>query len=139
MANSQATIIEIRIDVSDEQITECYVLVMTDGDSPIGIQGWHHKSFPARLSATDILTREHFGDHLLWPLDAPPDNPNLRNSFPSAFDLAQENNSMRVQLATVPVAALWRLFNDFPYQGTEFKDTFGEIFEWLHSLPEVQP
>ena len=61
MANSTATIREIR----------CYVAVEAGGDSPIGVQGWHHKTFPASLAVIDILLSSEFRDYLLWPLDAP--------------------------------------------------------------------
>ena len=72
MANATATIQEIRFDVRDEQMTHVYVLVRAGGDAPIGVQGWHYKAFPARITAVQILV-EHFRDHLLWPLKAPDD------------------------------------------------------------------
>ncbi len=42
------------------------------------------------------------------------------------------------RLAAVPRDALWRLYNDYPY-GADFAVTFEEIFEWVKTLPEVQP
>ena len=70
MANSSYEVKEIRFVIKDE-LTECYVLVQAYGDSPIGVQGWHHKTFPASMSCLDILGSPEFRDHVLWPLDAP--------------------------------------------------------------------
>jgi len=54
--------------VFDEDVTQCYVAIEARGDCPIGVQGWHHKTF-LHSSAVDIL-QENF-DYLLWPLSAP--------------------------------------------------------------------
>ena len=70
MGKCISSIEEMRIDVRDEQMTKVYVLVRAEGDCPLGVQGWHHKTFPARLSAITIM-QEHFADYLLWPLAAP--------------------------------------------------------------------
>lgn len=70
MSHSEAWIKEVRLVTTDPEVTEVYVLVEARGDSPGGIQGWHHKTFPARIPAVEILS-EHFADHILWPLDAP--------------------------------------------------------------------
>lgn len=61
---------EVRFDTRDEELTEVYVCVRAEGDCPMGVQGWHHKTFPARLSAVEIY-KEHFTDFLLWPQAAP--------------------------------------------------------------------
>ena len=71
MANATSTIEEVRFDLRDEQITHVYVLSRGSWDAPIGVQGWHYKAFPARIPMVEILTPQHIGDYLLWPLKAP--------------------------------------------------------------------
>ncbi len=61
---------EIRFDIRDEQVTECYVFIGAEGDCPIGLQGWHHKTFPARISLADICLQQ-IAESLAWPLQAP--------------------------------------------------------------------
>lgn len=65
---------ETRFITEDEQVTEVYVRIDAIGDCPHTLQGWHHKSFPARMSAKDILDAWAKGEEspLLWPLEAPP-------------------------------------------------------------------
>lgn len=60
----------IFFDVRDPEVTEAYVFVEAQGDCPIHLQGWHHKSFPARVKTIDIL--QQVQDCVLWPLEAPP-------------------------------------------------------------------
>ena len=67
---------EIRFRFEDE-ITHCFVLIEATGDAPLGLQGWHTKSFGASYSALDLLRmwQEHaekFGEPSLWPQGAPP-------------------------------------------------------------------
>lgn len=73
MANSQAIYEEIRIDLRNPELTECYILIRAEGDSPLGVQGWHHKTFASSKSAMDILHAWAKGEEspILWPLDAP--------------------------------------------------------------------
>lgn len=66
---------EVRFVIEDE-LTQCYVLIEAIGDCPIGVQGWHHKTFPASKPVIDILadiSRQHDsgGDPVLWPLKHP--------------------------------------------------------------------
>lgn len=63
---------EIRF-VIQEELTQVYVLCEAQGDCPIGVQGWHHKTFPALKSAQEILKAWQDGeeDPVMWPLDAP--------------------------------------------------------------------
>ena len=74
MANTGVWIREVRFVIEDE-LTECYVRLEGDGvDEPIGVTGWHHKSFPASKSTLDILNGVADGSiesWLLWPLNAP--------------------------------------------------------------------
>lgn len=73
MGKCTSKITEIRF-VIGEELTECYVAVEAEGDCPLGVQGWHHKTFPASWSCRSILdeivvpSRESY---LLWPQDAP--------------------------------------------------------------------
>lgn len=66
--NSTVTFRELRFVITDE-LTQCYVLCEAGGDSPIGVQGWHHKTFPASMSVDKILLT--IADCVLWPLNAP--------------------------------------------------------------------
>ena len=62
---------EVRFVIGPE-LTEAYVLIEAHGDCPIGVQGWHHKTFPPSKSVKDII--DGFGggdDPVMWPLDAP--------------------------------------------------------------------
>ena len=70
MGKCQSEIREVRFVIEDG-LTECYVLVEAMGDCPIGVQGWHHKTFPASQSALDILGSSAFRDYLLWPQESP--------------------------------------------------------------------
>ena len=51
------------------------------------------------------------------------------------------SSELEAKLAAVPVAALWRLYNDFAYQDTPMADTFAALFEWLarQDESEAQP
>ncbi len=73
MANTVISYDEIRFDTRDEQLTECYVYINNlSNDSMLGVQGWHHKTFPARMSVMDIMKAWGDGDDpLLWPQKAP--------------------------------------------------------------------
>lgn len=62
---------EVRFITRDPDLTEVYVAVTAHGDCPLGLQGWHHKTFPAQISSQDILAK-HFSDFLMWGLEAPP-------------------------------------------------------------------
>lgn len=71
MGKCTAKVTEIRFVLEDE-LTECYVAVEAEGDCPIGVQGWHHKTFPKSQTAQQILDNmTHADGYLLWPQDAP--------------------------------------------------------------------
>lgn len=77
MADTLISYDEIRFDVRDEQITHCYVYVNNlSNDGMLGVQGWHHKAFPARMSVLAIMTAWNAGDEnpILWPQKAPESN-----------------------------------------------------------------
>lgn len=75
MGTATATIKEIRFVIEDE-LTQVYVSVDTGGDCPIGVQGWHHKTFPESRSVRDILDEMFTTDDcLLWPQEAPRQDP----------------------------------------------------------------
>lgn len=74
MANTKIAYEEIRFDVRDEQMTQCYVLIKNlSNDGMLGVQGWHHKTFPARMSVLDIVQAWNAGEEepLLWSQKAP--------------------------------------------------------------------
>jgi len=56
--------------VIKDDLTECYVLIEGLGDVPIGVQGWHHKTFAKSVSAKDIL-EQFVKDSVLWDMGAP--------------------------------------------------------------------
>jgi len=64
---------EIRFVIGAE-LTECYVLIDATGDAPLGVQGWHHKTFPASKSVQNIMEMWADGkieEPVMWPQDAP--------------------------------------------------------------------
>lgn len=65
---------EFRFRMEDE-LTEVYVLCYATGDCPIGVQGWHHKTFAASKSIMEIMDLMFRGDErddpVLWPLSGP--------------------------------------------------------------------
>lgn len=69
MGKCESEIKEVRF-ITEPELTHCYVLIHAHGDCPFGVQGWHHKVFPASVSAMDILEK-HFSDYLLWGHEAP--------------------------------------------------------------------
>jgi hypothetical protein len=69
MGKAAAIYEELRVDIRDPEITHCYFLVRAEGDCPLGVQGWHHKAFPASVDARAILGQIACGeeDPLQWP------------------------------------------------------------------------
>lgn len=61
----------LMIDTTDPEITHFYVLLEALGDCPIGVQGWHYKTFPARVPSIEIITN-HLHEAVLWPQVSPP-------------------------------------------------------------------
>lgn len=70
MGKCVSAIREVRFVIEDE-LTRCYVLTDAIGDCPVGVQGWHHKTFPASKSAKDILASQDFTEYVLWAQEAP--------------------------------------------------------------------
>lgn len=57
----------------EDELTQVYVLIEAGGDAPIGVQGWHHKTFPPSMNLIDIMQAWRDGDDpMLWAQDAPP-------------------------------------------------------------------
>jgi len=74
MANTIIAYEEIRFDIRDEQITHAYVLIRNvSNDGMLGVEGWHYKAFPARMSVSDIMDEWKAGkeDPLLWSQKVP--------------------------------------------------------------------
>ncbi len=67
--NARYNFRELRWVIEDE-LTQVYVLLEALGDCPIGVQGWHHKTFAASKPAEDIW-KEAAQDAIMWPLSAP--------------------------------------------------------------------
>lgn len=63
---------EIRFVIEDE-LTQVYVLCEAQGDCPIGVQGWHHKTFPKSKDSLSILKDWGSGkeDPVMWPQRSP--------------------------------------------------------------------
>lgn len=71
MGRCESAVRELRF-VIKEELTEAYAAVEAAGDCPMGVQGWHHKSFPSSKNVVDILTEWiGSGDYLLSGLEAP--------------------------------------------------------------------
>ena len=73
MANTIVEYHEIRFDVRNPELTHMYVFIKALNDSPIGVEGWHHKVFPASMSILDIMQSWNDGNEepLIWSLEAP--------------------------------------------------------------------
>ena len=70
---------ELRLNVADPEITHVWVLINVGDDCPIGVQGWHHKTFPASIPTIELLEQMWKGDQpVLWPLGVPPE-PKVRH------------------------------------------------------------
>lgn len=68
MADSTATFKEVRFYIEPE-LTQCYIYIEAGGDSPIGVQGVHHKTFPASMPLSEILEKGFREESpILWPL-----------------------------------------------------------------------
>jgi len=73
MAKSTATFKKVLFEI-EEETTKCFVLIEAGGDSPLGVQGWHSKTFGPSKSCLDIFKgfiEDEDGDPTLWPLEAP--------------------------------------------------------------------
>ena len=73
MANTKIAYQELRIDVRHPELSQVYVLIDNlSNDGLLGVQGWHHKTFPASMSILDIVQAWADGDDpLLWSQQAP--------------------------------------------------------------------
>ncbi|WP_107865327.1 hypothetical protein [Agitococcus lubricus] len=73
MANTVIAYDEVRFDVRNKEITECYVFINNmSNDGLIGVHGWHFKAFPASMSIMDIMKEWAAGDDpLMWPQKSP--------------------------------------------------------------------
>ena len=54
MAAASVAYRELRFVIGDE-LTQCYVLCEAGGDCPLGVQGWHYKTFPPSMNVAQIL------------------------------------------------------------------------------------
>lgn len=74
MANTEIAYQELRIDVRHPELSEVYVLIENlSNDGMLGVQGWHHKTFPASMSMLDIMQAWANGeeDPLMWSMQSP--------------------------------------------------------------------
>ncbi len=114
----------------------------------VGRGGTYFRAYPTLAETVGLMPapktppeRDSKGEAELAAIVAERDQ--LRAALAAANVRAEEAEA---QLAAVPVGALWRLYNDYPYQqlsilppGAVFEAAFNEIFEWLRTQPEVQP
>lgn len=61
---------EVRFIVNDE-LTEAYVLIEALGDYPLGVQGWHHRTFPPSQTISDIIEGFRQESPVMWSQEAP--------------------------------------------------------------------
>ena len=59
--------------VIEPELLQVYVSVQASGDCPLGVQGWHHKTFPPSVNAASFMQLWADGkeDPLLWSQKAP--------------------------------------------------------------------
>ncbi len=72
MANTQVYVREVRF-VLEEELTQAYIFCDAYNDVPMGVQGWHHKTFSASKPIIEIMQELGTGkeSYLLWPQNAP--------------------------------------------------------------------
>lgn len=70
MADTHVYYRELRV-IIEEELTQVYVLLDAYPDAPLGVQGWHHKTFPASRHLDEILQSADFTP-MMWPQAAPP-------------------------------------------------------------------
>ena len=72
MGDCNAYIRELRF-VIEPELLQVYISLDAWGDCPLGIQGWHHKTFPKSVSAADVLEKIREGEEefILWRQEAP--------------------------------------------------------------------
>lgn len=73
MANTEIAYREARFHIEDAH-TDAFVFIENiSKDGMLGVEGWHHKQFPATMSVKDIMGAWHSGQEnpLFWPLNAP--------------------------------------------------------------------
>lgn len=77
MGKAIYSIDEIRMNFRDPELIEVFVCVTIMGDVPLGVQGWHHKTFPSRVPGLDIYTAMFTGEDnpVLWHQETPPSRP----------------------------------------------------------------
>jgi hypothetical protein len=76
MADTKYNITRVVFDTEPE-LTQVYMFIHAWNDVPIGVEGWHHKTFPKSKSTLDVLNdwAEAVENPLLWPQQAPPASP----------------------------------------------------------------
>jgi hypothetical protein len=71
MANALYEVLELRFKIEPE-LLQVYVCCGPTSDGTLGVQGWHHKTFPKSRDVLDVLTKEIAKqDFLLWGQEAP--------------------------------------------------------------------
>ncbi len=72
MGKASVKFLELRFIIDDE-LTQVYILCQAEGDCPIGVQGWHHKTFPASKNVAQIMDAmfKDGDDPILWSLEGP--------------------------------------------------------------------
>lgn len=72
MGSASMAVLEIRFKIEPE-LLQVHVFIQGEGDCPIGVTGWHHKTFPASTAAIDFMKSWADGkeEPFLWPLNAP--------------------------------------------------------------------
>ena len=81
MSNTNIYVRRIVFDIEDE-LTQMYVALDAFPDAPIGVQGWHHKTFPASKSCIEIMQEIAAGTEeswILWPQKVPGEAPNVHS------------------------------------------------------------
>lgn len=74
MSDTPVDCLELRIDVRDPDLTHAYVFYRcANGEFYPGLDGWHHKVFPAKMSMKDIIDAWAKGEEnpMIWDMGAP--------------------------------------------------------------------
>ena len=100
MGKCKVSVEEVRFDLRDPDLTHAYVISRSEGDCPLGVDGCHHKVFPATVPVEDFI-REQIIHYLEWDLGAPDEHSDVVNKLRSrvnALETAIKNHFLVTQI-----------------------------------------
>ena len=106
MGKCNAIVEEIRFDIRDPDLTHVYVISRAEGDCPLGVEGCHHKVFPASEPIKDILGDGHITHYLEWDLGAPDEDTEKVNKLQERVRALETAILNHFQVTQIPTSML---------------------------------